>query len=265
MGMNTFRYQSGERQPLHMTYWRRRFLTLVVGLATLAVIAWAFSGVLAAGASPAASARHGSPGHGAHTRGAASGASGRGGASGPAAAPRAAPSSTPAAGSNPARTAPPARTTPPGGRAPASPSPDPAQSAGSPSSGFPSACKPGEVVLSLFSSQDSYGRGQLPEFDVDVVSTAAPTCAFNVGPKFLALVITARGKRIWSSADCVAGQGSLLTDLARGVPTVLPLSWDRETSAPGCKAASRQVAAGSFAAAASDGGLASNLVTFTLG
>ncbi len=257
MGMNTFRYLSGERQPLPMTYWRRRFLALVVGLAILAVIAWAFSGVLAAGgASPAAGAGHRSSVRGADTRGAASGGSGGGGASGSAAAARASTSSMPAALSSPA---------PPGGPAPASPSPDPAQSAGSASSGLAPACKPGEVVLSLFSGQDGYGRGQLPEFDVDVVSTAARTCAFNVGPKFLALVITARGKRIWSSADCVAGQGSLLTDLARGVPTVLPLSWDRETSAPGCKAASRQVAAGSFAAAASDGGLASNSVTFTLG
>jgi hypothetical protein len=121
------------------------------------------------------------------------------------------------------------------------------------------------VVLSLFSSQDSYGRGQLPEFDVDVVSTSAPTCAFNVGPRFLTLVITAGGKRIWSSADCVAGPGSLLTNLARGVPTVVPLSWDRETSAPGCRVTSRQVTPGSFAAAASDGDLASNPLTFTLG
>jgi len=119
-------------------------------------------------------------------------------------------------------------------------------------------------VLSLFSSQNGYGPGQVPEFDVDVVSTSARTCAFNVGPKFLALIITAGGKRIWSSADCVAGRGSLLTDLARGVPTVLPLSWDRQSSAPGCAVTSRPVSAGSFTAAASDGGLASNSVTFKL-
>jgi hypothetical protein len=62
----------------------------------------------------------------------------------------------------------------------------------------------------------------------------------------------------------VAGRGSLLADLARGVPTVLPLSWDRQTSAPGCAMASRPLPAGSFAAAASYGGLASNSVTFTL-
>lgn len=232
-----------------MTYWRRRFLALAAGLAVLAVIAWAFSGVLAAGGGAAASARHGSPGHlarptGGHGSGRASGSG----------VPQTSPSATSA----------PTSSTPPGSPAPASPTPGVTQPPGPASSGAARACKPGEVVLSLFSSQESYGQGQLPEFDVDVVSTSAQTCAFNVGPRFLALVITAGGKRIWSSADCVAGPGSLLTDLARGVPTVVPLSWDRESSAPGCRVASRQVTAGSFAAAASAGGLASNSLTFTL-
>ena len=212
-----------------MTYWRRRFLTLAAGLAVLAVIAWVFSGVLAVGGRAAASAGHGSPGRQA----------------------RPIPPTSPA----------PALSTPPGIPAPASPTQG---AAPPPGPAAAPACILGEVVLSLFSSQGSYGRGQLAEFDVDVVSTAARTCAFNVGPRFLTLVITAGGKRVWSSADCVAGPGSLLTDLPRGVPTVVPLSWDREASAPGCRVTSRQVTAGSFAAAASDGGLVSNPLTFTL-
>jgi hypothetical protein len=271
MGMNTLRYQRGERQPLPMTYWRRRFLALVVGIVVLAMVAWAFSGVLSArgGGGPAASTGHGShgpgthgsgthgyrtPGSGAHGSGAAaSGASGSGGAPGSGAAPQASASSTPTSSYGPSA-----------GPAPTSPSPGPAQAVGPAPSGPARACKPGDVVLSLFSSQDSYGLGQLPEFNVNVVSTSARTCAFNIGPKFLALVITAGRKRIWSSADCVAGRGSALTDLARGVPTVLPVSWARETSAPGCTVTSRPVPAGSFTAAASGGGLASNPVTFKL-
>jgi hypothetical protein len=225
------------------------------------MVAWAFSGVLSArgGGGPAASTGHGSHGSGTHgyrTHGsgahgsgaAASGASGSGGAPGSGAAPQASASSTPTPSYGP-----------PAGPAPTSPSPGPAQAVGP-----ARACKPGDVVLSLFSSQDSYGLGQLPEFNVNVVSTSARTCAFNIGPKFLALVITAGRKRIWSSADCVAGRGSALTDLARGVPTVLPVSWARGTSAPGCTVTSRPVPAGSFTAAASDGGLASNPVTFKL-
>jgi hypothetical protein len=119
-------------------------------------------------------------------------------------------------------------------------------------------------VLSLFTSQDSYGPGQLPVFNLDVVSTSARTCTFNVGPKFLALVITSGGARIWDSADCVAGAGSLVTYLVKGVPTVLPISWGRQTSTPGCAASAARVPSGTYAAAASHGRLVSKKVTFRI-
>src|ERR1700691_477478 len=45
MGMNTYRHQWG-RGP-SATYWRRRFLALVGGLAIFALLAWALSGALA--------------------------------------------------------------------------------------------------------------------------------------------------------------------------------------------------------------------------
>ena len=114
-----------------------------------------------------------------------------------------------------------------------------------------------DVVLSMFASQDRYGPGQLPAFTVDVVSTSPRTCTFNVGPRFLAVVITAGGARIWSSADCVAGAGSNLTELVKGVPAVLPVSWGRETSSPGCFAPATRVHAGTYHAAAIDGRLVS--------
>jgi hypothetical protein len=239
MGANTLRDQTEERQPTPVTYWRRRFFALAAGFAILALIAWAFSGVVgASGRNLAASSGHESAVHRGHPAGAAA----AGGTSDSRGAVKASAAST----------------------APASPSPEQTPAAGPTPAGPARACNPGDVVISLFSSQASYGPGQLPEFNVDVVSTAVGTCEFNVGPRFLAVVITADGKRIWNSADCVAGQGSLQTDLARGVPTAVPLSWDRESSAPGCKAPSRQVTTGSFAAAASDGGLVSNSLTFEL-
>jgi hypothetical protein len=251
MGVDALCDRAEERQLTSMIYWRRRFFALVTGLAILAVIAWAFSGVVgASGGNLAASSGRDSAGHRPHTGGTDSTGSRSTGVSDSGAAAKVSPPSpvvSPAVGS-----------------ALASPSPEQTQAAGPAPQGPARACSPGDVVISLFSSQASYGPGQLPEFSVDVVSTSASTCAFNVGPRFLALVITADGKRVWSSADCVAGRGSLQTDLARGVPTAVPLSWDRESSAPGCKAPSRQVTTGSFSAAASDAGLASNSLTFKL-
>jgi hypothetical protein len=120
-------------------------------------------------------------------------------------------------------------------------------------------------VLSLFAGQDSYGQGQVPEFDVDVVSTGARTCGFNVSARHLSLVVRAHGTRVWASAECAAGHGTLTTDLARGVPVIVPISWNRETSALACQGAGQQAPAGSYTASASDGGAASNPVRFTVG
>jgi hypothetical protein len=234
-----------------MIYWRRRFFALVAGLSILAVIAWAFSGVVgASGGNLAASSGRDSPGHRTHPGRTVSAGSRSAGVSDSGAATKASPPSPVVSSAT--------------GAGPAPPPPAQTQAAGPAPRGPARACSPGDVVISLFSSQASYGPGQLPEFSVDVVSTAASTCAFNVGPRFLAVVITADGKRVWSSADCVAGRGSLQTDLARGVPMAVPLSWDRESSAPGCKAPSRQVTTGNFAAAASDAGKVSNSLTFKL-
>jgi len=104
----------------------------------------------------------------------------------------------------------------------------------------------------------------MPLFDLDVVSTSATTCTFNIGVKHLELVIKAGQTRIWGSADCVEGRGSLVADLQRGVPTVLPISWDRQTSSPGCQAASQRVPAGTYSAIAVAGPAASNTETFAL-
>jgi hypothetical protein len=127
------------------------------------------------------------------------------------------------------------------------------------------ACRAGDVVLSLFNSQQKYGLGQAPAFDVDVVSTSARTCSFNVGAKFLALEIKSGAVRVWSSADCGAGPGSLIIQLVRGVPAVLPMSWDRVTSTARCRAAPAPARYGRYLAVATDGRLVSNTQAFRLG
>ena len=45
--------RSQQKKPRRATYWRRRFITLVIGLAVFAVIAWALSGSLGTGAATA--------------------------------------------------------------------------------------------------------------------------------------------------------------------------------------------------------------------
>lgn len=277
MGMNTFRYHrwreriggvepsedgwpargwslrrltgrrraAGERDPLAAMYWRRRLVALTVGLAVLAVIAWAFNGAIGGMATPGGSTA--ATGTGSGSGGSGSGGSGSGGSG----------SGGTTSGSGSGTGA--SQQQDLGGGSGASPSASASPQATA------SACPHGAVVLSLINAQPTYGHGQLPQFTVDVVATASPTCTFNVGASHIALVIRSGTERVWSSADCVQGAGDLVTDLQRGVPTVLPISWNRQPSAPGCRAQSGSVPDGIYTATAADGWLRSNTVTFRIG
>ena len=119
-------------------------------------------------------------------------------------------------------------------------------------------------MLSLFASQVSYAAHMRPVFDVDVVSTLGKTCTFNVGGGYLALVIKAGSTRVWTSADCIQGRKSLFTDLVKGVPTMLSISWNRRASSPGCRLGSSAVPAGMYSARVSSGTLTSNKEIFRI-
>jgi hypothetical protein len=125
-------------------------------------------------------------------------------------------------------------------------------------------CSAGHIVLSLFASRASYPARADPQFTVDVVSTGRQACTFNVGATHLSLLIRTAAGRVWNSADCAAGRKSLPTDLLPGVPTVMPISWNRTTSSPGCKVAASRVPAGVYAATASSGIITSDKQIFRI-
>jgi hypothetical protein len=126
-------------------------------------------------------------------------------------------------------------------------------------------CPSGDVVLSLFSSQASYPVRQTPEFEVDVVSTDSHTCTFDIGAQHVLLQIKGGRSIVWTSADCAEGQASLVTKLHRGIPTVVPISWDGQHSSAGCPVPGTPAAAGTYTAVASDGSGSSNALAFSIG
>jgi hypothetical protein len=261
MGVRT--YPSPRDEPQAATYWRRRFIALVIGLAVLAVITWAFSGALGGATAGAfrGGTRAGKPGGG-NAPGAAAPSAGASGTPSARASPGAASASpgtsSPAASARATATSSPsARRHRPAAQAHASAGAHPASATAS-----LGRCPVSDVVLSLFAGQGAVTAHGMPHFDVDVVSTAAQPCKFNVGARHLALVVTSGRAGIWSSADCVQGLGSLVTALQRGVPTVLPMTWDQELASPGCAGRATQVPAGTYSAVAADGALTSNSVTF---
>ena len=235
-------------------YWRRRFMVLVTGLVVFGVLAWALSVALR----PSAGVIGGTSGQAASAA-TAHRSVGRpvapGGDSGPDAAA--------AATGSASESASPSASPSPSASASASISASATGQQGTPIA--PPYCSRKNVVLSLTPGLTEFPVGQVPSFSISVVSTAAAECSFNLGPAYLAVVVKEGPVRIWSSADCVRGSGSLLTALRRGVPTVLQINWNRKTSSPGCSGPVSRVPAGSYSAKAVQGGLSSAQVSFRLG
>jgi hypothetical protein len=215
-----------------ITYWRRRVLVVAIGIGLLTALSWTVNGALAA----RSSAGHAdSPGD----------ARGAGSATAHASRGRAAPAHS------------------------SSPRPKPASSphrstAPSPAAGTALACRPGAVTLRLSSPQYWDQAGKMPRFTVHAVSSEGQPCRFNMGTRFVSVVI-ASDRRVWSSADCVSGGGSNMVVLTRGVPAVLSVSWDRKTSSPGCGGTSYAVAPGEYSVTAVAGQLRSKTVNLVLG
>jgi hypothetical protein len=131
--------------------------------------------------------------------------------------------------------------------------------------GSPRPCPAADVVLSVFSSQASYTLRETPEFEVDVVSVAGQTCTFDIGAQHVWLQISTGPVRVWSSAQCAEGEASMVTQLHRGVPTILPIGWNGQISGPGCPGPTTKATSGTYAAVASDGPDRSNTMEFHLG
>jgi hypothetical protein len=251
------------------SYWRRRVITLAAGLALLGLLAWAFSGgggkpvspapktSQAAGVLPAV-AYSGGPGPSAGVGG--SGAPGSV-TSSPSGSGLPSPSPTLSAGSRRVAGQASTRATA-SGRANASSR----AAAGTSASGSQrgGACSPRAVVLSLFASRYDYYRGQDPEFEVDAVSTASGSCAFDTSPEKLYVVVLSAGRIIWDSADCARGRASRVAELSRGVPAQEPVSWNRTVSLPGCVTLASAARPGSYQVQARTGTVASPVRTFKL-
>lgn len=238
-------------------YWRRRVFALTGAIGVLVLIAWTINGALggAGNAQQAADTTH--TGHHHH--------------SGVAAAPATSPA-VPAATATPTPTPTPTRTVTPRPTGSASAKHDQAKhnrgqakqdSAGTGSAG---ACPRGSVVLSLFTGKYHYPAHQVPRFELDVVSTAARPCSFDVGAKNVQLVIKAGGeRRVWDSAACLGSRGHRMVQLTRGVPVVLRVSWDRATAGASCGQPGPAAQPGTYTAIARSGRMHSQSLIFVLG
>jgi hypothetical protein len=233
-------------------YWRRRFFILCGGVVALGVCAWLFPGahqpsartVAATRASMAALAR----------RQALPSAAYGNAWPGPKASEvtaKASPAASPAA---PAKLANEAKKV-------SAAQPSPVASA---SRGAARACPPADIVLSLFTSQSGYAKGERPMFSVYAVSTSAAACTLRYGAGSVQVVVTWRGHVVWDSAACQASAANPVR-FTLGVPHVVTMAWSRGTAErAGCAGSLPAGASGTFEAVAMSVGQSSPVHTFSL-
>ena len=235
-------------------YWRRRVIALVAGLGMLALVTWTVNGALGGGSTRRTTDLSQTTGH--HSAPPAPGSG----------------SATPGTGAQQPRAQRYRARQPGAGRAGAAARPRP--HAGSPRPLRPrprrtpaaaGACSAANLVLSLTSARYSYPAHARPQFDVSVVSTARGRCTAALGAAHLHVRIRAGGKtRVWDSADCARPAAPRVTTLARGVPVVVQFTWNRTTSAPGCRLPHRAVRPGTYTATAYSGNRSSRAMIFVL-
>lgn len=230
----------GQKLVSPATYWRRRVVVLVGGVAVLGLPIWAVNEALGGGQAPVQGPLRSSAGR----------------AAGPGARPRAergrgqAPArETADLGSRP-------RSRPPGvpRGASATPSPRPGRQT----------CARGAVLLTLRSARHRYRPGEQVTFVVGAVSTSSRPCRVDLGPRFTSVVVASGGTPLWDSSSCLRGTGSRVITLRRGTPAFLWVTWDRRTSLSGCPGQGTVAAAGTYTAAAFNGQLRSQATTFVL-
>lgn len=110
-----------------------------------------------------------------------------------------------------------------------------------------------------------YTAGQNPTFNVILHNQGSGNCRFDVSGKGVVVTVASvdnGGKQVWTSATC-AGATDLRV-LGPGDGYTEQVKWQREQSETGCPANPPAVATGTYAVAASVGGVASATVQFQL-
>ena len=217
------------------TYWRRRITVLAAAAGLLTALSWAVNGMLTASSTAGQAPPRGSTGAAGSTRPHLSGGDA---------------SQTPSPSPSP----------------PAKPAHSRHRAARRAHAAAGTlACTRDSMTLSVSSPQYFYQPGTTPRFTAHAVSTAGQPCGFNMGPKFVSVVIAAGNRRIWSSADCVHGAGSNMVVMASGKKAALRVSWNRRTSSPGCSGTGHLVRPGEYQVSVVAGRLHSRSVNFVLG
>ena len=215
----------------HGAYWRRRFFILCAGMVALGVCAWLLPGARQAHGTSAAARESMAA---AATRQSLPPAAYGPSWSSPAPSPSPSPSPSPADSAKLAEKSKKLRKISTSYRPRTAGSPAASTATSAPDGTAGAACAPADIVLSLFTSQASYGQRARPRFNVYAVSTAATGCTLTYGSGAVQVIVTRAGHVVWNSAACDPPAAKPVR-FTLGVPQLVTVTWNRKAARPaGC-------------------------------
>jgi hypothetical protein len=125
-------------------------------------------------------------------------------------------------------------------------------------------CPDSAIQLSATVGSPTYNVGEQPVVGVTVVNAGTEACVRDVSGSLQEyLAYDTAGSRLWSTSDCLPGEGTDVRFLQPGQSLQYNIRWSGTTSQPGCAAERTRVPAGEYRIEARIGGLVSSPATLT--
>ncbi len=146
-----------------------------------------------------------------------------------------------------------------GGSVPVTSSP-----AASPSPMASAACDESKISVTASTDAPAYAAGENPILILEVANKGDSPCEVNVGTDAMEFLVTSGEDRIFSSKDCAVDTSELMRTIEPGESERAQFTWERNRSAPGCKAVNANPQPGTYVLTAKLGPWTSDKIVFDL-
>lgn len=126
------------------------------------------------------------------------------------------------------------------------------------------ACKAGEITITASTDKQSYASEEDPVLTLGIENTSKRDCELNVGTSQQEFLISSGSDRIFSTVDCLSNGEDVVLAFAAGQKESAKFTWNRNRSAPGCKAVNAKPLPGTYKFTAAIGEMTSDPTTFVL-
>ncbi|WP_413455366.1 hypothetical protein ACLQ8T_00590 [Glutamicibacter sp. FR1] len=125
-------------------------------------------------------------------------------------------------------------------------------------------CSGEEIEVTATTDAKSYASDKKPTLILGIENVSKRECEVNVGSTQQEFLVSSGSDRIFSTVDCLENAEDVILAFKPGQKENSRFTWNRERSAPGCKAVSVQPRPGTYKFTAAVGDFVSEPVTFTL-